>query len=899
MHEGNLDDRSGVSACPARKAVGAFVGVAAGDALGWPQEIPRKTVGSKARADPSERFREWARRVGWRGTAHIERVRHGEYSDDTQLTLAVARSRLVGRDEWLRTFTRTELPLWTLYERGGGGATKRAAASWLKGIPPWSRASLCEKYFEAGGNGVAMRVIPHAVSHAGSSAPNRLIRDVVADGVSTHGHARALVGAAAIAFAAWWLLRVERTVNYGELLEVVRENSSVWGTFAATEACETEWSRAATRTLDDAHERQWQTVTEELVDLLGIGQHGLEGAALASDEEVLDRLGCFGKAKGSGTISAAAALYLFSRYAANPVPGVLTAAFAYGADTDTLASMVGGLAGSLVGIEGIPRAWQQVQDRDYIVSIAERVANSSLSRSNLPVEPLCITARQTNEIRKFLDSESTEVFELDGIRQARVESVSHPRNLSKQASTRTWALRTTDGQLLYVNKTVKSPASPQPATASPLRPERPVPQLSENTKAILLLTAPLVKSDGELRSQLLTAQEYGSLAQRLQELSAQPSALLVSHPARVIRDLSDQLSPLRVESLLAREEALKEALERWRDLGVWVLSRADAEYPRKLKRRLRRTSPSFLFGSGSRGILSRTAIAVIGEDCADKSSAEYSKRAGELSGGGGRALLSQLLTDLDRVAVRGAVEAGGHLLLVGPSSTAKSVLGPDSARLMQENRIATVGVSDPTLGSVHDSRQDDCRVLFALADLALVVEALPNQGCSWKCAMEVLDAPRRGEVFIRNDDGRSEGLRLLRHRGARFWPDPQTGDKLDRLVMEIARSTANRGRPPTALDESSLISSPTGDTETRDHRGNSRSLADELLRFVAKLLEQLPATPKGAAEISEELGVDRVQAERWIRSLVNSGVLEEFELDRTYRIIRSRAQAYQSVDESD
>ena len=899
MLEGNLNDRSGVSACPVPKAVGAFVGVAAGDALGWPQEIPRKTLGSNARPDPSEQFREWMRRVGWRGAARIERVRHGEYSDDTQLTLAVARSRLVGRDEWLRTFTRTELPLWTLYERGGGGATKRAAASWLKGVPPWSKAGLCERYFEAGGNGVAMRVIPHAVSYAGSSAPDQLIRDVVADGVSTHGHPRALVGAAANAFAAWWLLRVERTVNYGELLEVVRENSSVWGTFAATEGCESEWFRAATRTLDDDNEPRWQKVTEEMVELLGIAQHGLEGAALASDEEVLDRLGCFGKAKGSGTISAAAALYLFSRYAANPVPGVLTAAFAYGADTDTLASMVGGLAGSLVGIEGLPRNWQQVQDRDYIGSIAEQVANSSLSQTNLPVEPLSITSRETNKIRKFLDSESTEVFELDGIRQARVERVSHPGSLAKQTSVRTWALRTTDGQLLYVNKTVKSPASPRRATAIPQRSERRMPQLSENTKAILLLTAPLVKSDGELGAQLLTAQEYGTLARRLQELNAQPSALLVSHPARAIRDLSDLLSPQRVESLLSRRQALKEALERWKDLGVWVLSRADLEYPRKLKRRLGRTSPSLLFGAGSSGILARTAIAVVGEEGYDKSLTEYSKRAGHLSGRGGRALLSQLLTDLDRAAVRGAVEAGGHLLFVGPSSIARSVLGSDWARLIQESRIATLGVSDPTVGSSKDSRQDDCRVLFALADLAVVVEALPNQGCLWTCATEALEGTRRGNVFIRNDNGRSEGLRLLRDRGARFWPDPQSEEKLDRLVVDTDRSTANRGRPPTVLDQPRLVISPTSDTETRDHRGNSRPLADELLRFVARLLEQLTATPKGATEISEELGVSLVQAERWIQRLVSSGVLEEFELDRTYRIKRAQARAYQSVNKDD
>ena len=91
------------------------------------------------------------------------------------------------------------------------------------------RAEAVGRYFEAGGNGVAMRVLPHAVLHADAEEPAAMLKDVVVDGAATHGHPRALVGAAAYAYAAWWLLRAQHTVGFGELLTVLLDTSSTWG----------------------------------------------------------------------------------------------------------------------------------------------------------------------------------------------------------------------------------------------------------------------------------------------------------------------------------------------------------------------------------------------------------------------------------------------------------------------------------------------------------------------------------------------------------------------------------------------------------------------------------------------------------------------------------------------
>ena len=232
---------------PLAKAEGAFLALAAGDALGWPQEM-RRSVRSNASGTSSPRieFQTWVRRTGGRYRPYEETIGAGEYSDDTQLTLAVARSRTNHGADWWKAFMRVELPRWTIYERGGGGATKRAAQAWLAGVPPWQSGKIdaVRRYFDAGGNGVAMRVLPHALFLAAQDDPAVLVHDVVRDGAATHGHPRALVGATACAYAAWSLARRNRTLGFGELLDLlIDEQDRGWGAFPDMERGGEAWSR--------------------------------------------------------------------------------------------------------------------------------------------------------------------------------------------------------------------------------------------------------------------------------------------------------------------------------------------------------------------------------------------------------------------------------------------------------------------------------------------------------------------------------------------------------------------------------------------------------------------------------------------------------------------------------
>ena len=435
---------------PLAKAEGAFLALAAGDALGWPQEVRRNVRSSAGGASPRIDFQSWTRRSGGRYRPYEETIGAGEYSDDTQLTLAVARSRTNHGTDWWKAFMRVELPRWTIYERGGGGATKRAAQAWLAGGPPWQsgKTDAVRRYFDAGGNGVVMRVLPHALFLAGQDDPAVLLHDVVRDGAATHGHPRALVGATACAYAAWSLARRNRTLGFGELLDLLIDEHGGWGAFPDMERGGEAWSAAAACVLDDPYERLWQRTVDEMRRLLEQARNGIRAGAVADDRAVLDDLGCFGRFKGAGTVTAAGAAYLAARHAAQPAQGVLQAAFERGADTDTLAAVTGGLLGCLAGDEWLPAAWRDVQDAVYMRCLAGRVARGPFGAEQQPVE----TPVAPQSIPTDLARNGNHEVALGESTRVQATALPDLKPLSKSIAVRAWRLTTSEGQTMYVTK---------------------------------------------------------------------------------------------------------------------------------------------------------------------------------------------------------------------------------------------------------------------------------------------------------------------------------------------------------------------------------------------------------------------------------------------------------------
>ena len=405
--------------------------------------------------------------------------------------------------------------------------------------------------------------------------------------------------------------------------------------------------------------------------------------------------------------------------------------------------------------------------------------------------------------------------------------------------------------------------------------------LSPNTKAILLLTAPLIVGHGKGYEQanLLTPGEYTKLAVYLRETGREPADLLGSDTDQLFEDCHPIVDQDRLKRLLGRGFLLSQAVERWQARAIWVLSRADDAYPRKLKARLKKDSPSLLYGCGDREILDSGRIGGCRITQRERLVGRiYLRDLGVLAAKARRTVVSGAARGIDQAAMSAALESGGKVTGVLADSLERTVMNREHRNLLLDGRLALISPYDPNAGfnTGHAMRRN--KVIYALADAALVVNSDINKGGTWAGAKEQLGKLHLVPVYVRSTGEGSKGLDALRNMGAMPWPNPVDTDDLDVVFQADTPTTPNE---PTQSDlpfdvgqqsmKPELQPRVTLESQTADNP--TPGPGEELYQMMRSLVTRLLMEPKKAVEVARELEVTQRQAEEWLKRLVAEGVL--------------------------
>ena len=361
--------------------------------------------------------------------------------------------------------------------------------------------------------------------------------------------------------------------------------------------------------------------------------------------------------------------------------------------------------------------------------------------------------------------------------------------------------------------------------------------LSPNAKAILLLTAPLLagrrrrpprprtgtSSTRSASLRPLSTAEYRDFARRLRTTHREPADLLGSEAAETLRESLASLDGERIHGLLGRGFLLAQAVERWRARALWVVTRADPDYPRRLKARMRGNAPPVLYGCGDRTILNGGGLAVVGSRKVADELIEYTKDVGRLSAEAQTAIVSGGARGIDQAAMSGALEAGGRSIGILAHGLERAVLNRRNRNALLDGQLVLVCPYDPTARFLVGHAMQRNKLIYALADAALVVNSDYGHGGTWTGASEQLAKFRFVSVYVRASGRHSKGLEGLRACGAKPWPEPKTPSAL----LETLRNDPPLGSPsatasPTQYDLS-LAESP----EVREDRSDQPTKAQQ------------------------------------------------------------------------
>lgn len=403
--------------------------------------------------------------------------------------------------------------------------------------------------------------------------------------------------------------------------------------------------------------------------------------------------------------------------------------------------------------------------------------------------------------------------------------------------------------------------------------------LHAQAQAILLLTTYLSRPVQD-QPRPLSPAEWGRFARWLKDCEITPERLLCDDPARLLVDWTDRTVTLeRVQTLLNRAGALGLAVEKWQRAGLWILIRADADYPGRLKKHLQAGSPPVLFGCGNRRLLDQGGIAVIGSRHARPEDLAFTTRLGTEAALQGLSVVSGGARGVDETAMLGALAREGTAVGILSDGLLRAATSAKFRPSLLSGNLALLSPFNPEAGFEVGNAMARNKYIYCLAEAAIVIAADRERGGTWNGAVENLKHGWTPLWVKPHPDPASGNVELIR-RGGRELPEALS----DLATLRVRQSAAASTRDARLGAESTLdliaepapvvltlnaTTSPAADTLLLD----SLSFYQLFLRRLRTLTAKTPVTDQ---ELLTGLEISKPQLCAWLKRAMAEGQAIKF-----------------------
>lgn len=273
--------------------------------------------------------------------------------------------------------------------------------------------------------------------------------------------------------------------------------------------------------------------------------------------------------------------------------------------------------------------------------------------------------------------------------------------------------------------------------------------LSENTKAILMLTHFFNRSDRSA-CKPLTDNGFGYLAHWMNANDYKPQCLLenerlesflvdfadeathfisknaLSGSMRGLEKTVSEMTRERFKSLLSRGMALSQALEKWQSAGIWILSRADKNYPVKIKHQLREKAPAVLFGTGNIELLKYKCVGFVGSrDCGPSDESATIGYVDDVNQHGFQ-VVSGAAKGVDSIAMHRSMSNGGNAIGILGDSLFKACGDSQWRNYLKSGQLLLLSPFDPeaSFGRGQNAMQRNKYIYFLSEAVVAVCSGL-------------------------------------------------------------------------------------------------------------------------------------------------------------------------------
>ncbi len=404
--------------------------------------------------------------------------------------------------------------------------------------------------------------------------------------------------------------------------------------------------------------------------------------------------------------------------------------------------------------------------------------------------------------------------------------------------------------------------------------------LTNDTKAIILLCGALGKGSSV---KPLTQVEYTRLVQWLIHENMRPADLLNYNEINIAA-AGCRVEADRLKALLGRGVQLGFAVEEWQQKGIWIISRSDEDYPKRLKKHLKDKAPPLLFGVGNRALLQGGGLAIVGSRNVDSKGAEFTKKTAELCAFNSLPVVSGGARGVDQIAMSSSLDAGGTTIGILADSLLKKSLERQSRNAINDKRLLLISPYHPNARFTVGTAMGRNKLIYSMSDYGLVVSAEYNKGGTWSGAKEELSRDQPVTVFSRQGDNVPKGNMRLLELGAIPWPEKIEKANFLQQVSDLSQNNREQNKPVNIsiydlMDQEPLtVSEPMPDEQksttyvkSETNESQKDAIYQAVLPVILEHLEQA-ALPE---ELADKLDVAKSQLNKWLKKAVEEGKIKK------------------------
>lgn len=418
--------------------------------------------------------------------------------------------------------------------------------------------------------------------------------------------------------------------------------------------------------------------------------------------------------------------------------------------------------------------------------------------------------------------------------------------------------------------------------------------LTEDTKTIILLCGFFGKDRTE---KPLSLPEYTSLVRWLIGKKMRPADLLQKENLAEA-SIGSGIDKQRMEALLGRGVQLGFAVEEWQRNGIWIISRSDKDYPVRLKKHLKDKAPPLLFGVGDRALLKGGGLAIVGSRNVDREGEDFTRRVAELCAGNQMPVVSGGARGVDQISMATALESGGATIGILAENLLKKSLERNARHAIADGRLLLVSPYHPKARFTVGTAMGRNKLIYAMADFALVVSAEHQKGGTWAGAQEELKRELSLPVFVRIGNNAPKGNGKLLEMGAIPWPESIGRNGFRQKLSELAGQNRKKQNHSRNLNLFGFQAEPE-DADTVQQKSTNETIAEEsftieperknrecpesvyhaVLPIILKKLDN-PTPPE---DLAKSLDVNKTQLNAWLRKAVDENEVVKLSRPVRYR----------------